>query len=53
MRGQILCIAKGKPKLAKLLDLIMRVIVNKETGAIEINFCDGGVTNCTFKKREI
>lgn len=53
MDGKLLSIAENKPKLQKFLDLVYRIVVMKESGPLEVNFSEGGVTSAFFKKKEL
>jgi hypothetical protein len=53
MTDKLTTIAEQKPKLKIFLDILLRIVVQGETGRIEVNFSEGGVTSASFTKREI
>lgn len=46
-------ISNEKPKLKKLLDLLCRIVLQRESGRLEADFSQGSITSASFKIREI
>jgi hypothetical protein len=53
MMQKLIIIANDKPNVNKLLDIILRIVVNKEMGKLEVSFSQGGVTSVNFNKKEL
>ena len=46
-------IAECKPKFQKMLAVMLRIVLNKESGPFVVNFSCGGVTDAHFNKKEV